>query len=255
MAEDPHLGSINVYMAKRWPQAQRLTNYVQDLWADYRQIDVEDRDHVVSQLVNDDDEQFWQRLWELKLGSHLLRLGHKTHSPKKGPDFRFEVDGLTVWVEAISPGARDIPTAWFDRPKDSKGITYNTPNSEMLLRWTSAFRNKRAKFEGYAVEGITAPGEACIIAINGGQLTDFWPAPYGISQTPWCVEVVFPVGPLQAEFFSGRADTRWSHVERHEVPNKNGSSVELYPFITPECSGISALVSCVVGCSPDMSLP
>lgn len=149
MAEDSHFGSINAYMVKRWPQAQRLTKYVRDLWADYRQIDVEDRDHVVSQLVNDDDEQFWQRLWELQLGSHLLRLGYKTHSPTKGPDFRFEVDGLTVWVEAISPGARDIPAAWFDRPKDGKGMTYNTPNSEMLLRWTSAFRNKRAKFEGY----------------------------------------------------------------------------------------------------------
>jgi hypothetical protein len=45
------------------------------------------------------------------------------------------------------------------------------------------------------------------------------------------------------------------NVERHEVPNKNGMPVELNPFVTPECSGISALVSCVVRCSLDMSLP
>lgn len=71
---------------------------------------------------------------------------------------------------------------------------------------------------------------------------------------PWGVEVVFPVGPLQAEFFRGREATRWSHAERHTVSNTNGAEVELYPFITRECSGISALVSCVVGCSPDLSL-
>jgi len=255
MAADPYLDNINAYMAKRWPQAQRLTAYVRNLWTDYCQIEVDDRDHVVSQLINDDDEQFWQRLWELQLGSHLLRLGHKPCSPKTGPDFRFEVDGLTVWIEAISPGPRGIPAAWLQFPSGGRGTTYDTPNSEMLLRWTSAFRNKRGKFESYTAQKITAPDEACVIAVNGGQLSGFWQIPHGVSQMPWCVEVVFPVGPLQAEFFRGFDDTRWSHVERHGVPNKNGAEVELYPFITPECSGISALVSCVVGCSPDLSLP
>jgi len=31
MAADPYLDNINAYMAKRWPQAQRLTAYVRDL--------------------------------------------------------------------------------------------------------------------------------------------------------------------------------------------------------------------------------
>lgn len=255
MTSDTYLDDINAYMAKRWPQAQRLTEYVRNLWTDYCQIEVEDRNHVVSQLINNDDEQFWQRLWELRLGSHLLRLGYKPYSPKTGPDFRFEVGGLTVWIEAISPTPRGIPSAWFQFPSDGKRTTYDTPNTEMLLRWTSAFRSKRSKFESYAAQNIIASGEACVIAVNGGQLSGFWRTPHGISQMPWCVEVAFPVGPLQAEFFRGRDDTKWGHVERHKVPNKNGAEIELYPFITPECSGISALVSCVVGCSPDLSLP
>jgi hypothetical protein len=255
VAEDPHLDYIDAYMAKRWPKAERLTAYVRDLWADYSQIDIDDRDHVISQLVNDDDEQFWQRLWELQLGSHLFRLGHKTHSPKKGPDFRFEADGITIWVEAISPGPRDIPAAWLGFARGGEGTIYNAANGEMLLRWTSAFRSKRARFKDYEAEGIIAPGEACVIAVNGGQLSNFWPTPYGISQKPWCVEVVFPVGPLQAEFLPGSDDARWNHSVRHEVFNRNAKPVMLYPFITPECSAISALVSCDVGCSPDMSLP
>jgi len=254
-ANDHHLDAINAYMARRWPNAQRLTTYVRDLWRDYSQIDVDDRGHVVSQLVNNDDEQFWQRLWELQLGSHLLRTGHETHSPKKGPDFRFEAGGLTVWVEAISPGPRGIPAVWLELPRGGVGTAYDTPNAEMLLCWTGAFKNKHAKFEGYAADGTTGLGEACVIAVNGGQLSNFWPTPYGISQKPWCVEVVFPIGPIQVEFFQGRDDTKWGHAERHEVPNRNGQPVPLYPFITPDCSSISALVTCITACSPDLSLP
>lgn len=255
MRADTYLDDINAYMAMRWPQAQRLTEYVRNLWADYCQIEVEDRSHVVRQLINDDDEQFWQRLWELQLGSYLLRLGYKPFSPKIGPDFRFELEGLTVWIEATSPTPRGIPPAWLQFPSGGTGTTYETPNTEMLLRWTSAFENKRSKFESYAAQHIISPGEACVIAINGGQLSGFWQTPHGISQMPWCVEVVFPVGPLQVKFFRGRDETEWGHVERHEIFNKNGADIKLYPFITPECSGISAVVSCVVGCSPDLSLP
>ena len=255
VADDIHLDTIEFYMGRRWPQAQRLTTYVRDLWADYRQLDVDDRDHVVRQLVNDDDEQFWQRLWELQLGSHFRRIGHKTPSPKKGPDFRFDVDGLTVWVEAISPGPRDIPAAWFQFPQTGVGTTYDTPNAEMLLRWTGAFRNKREKYKTYAADGTTAPGEACVIAISGAQLSNFWPASHGISQMPWCVEVVFPIGPLQVEFLAGRDDTKWGHAERYEVRNKSGQPVSLYPFISPECSGISALITSDTACSPDLTLP
>ncbi|WP_294569659.1 hypothetical protein [uncultured Arthrobacter sp.] len=255
LTEDPQTAAINNYLARRWRNANGLQAYVRALWMDYLKQDVEDRGHVVSQLVNDDDEQFWQRIWELQLGSHLLRLGHSTRSPKNGPDFRFEVDGLAVWVEAISPSPKGIPTGWFKFPESGKGTTYNTPNNEMLLRWTSAFWSKKQKFETYAAGGITSPGDACVVAVNGGQLSGFWPTPFGVSQKPWAIEVVFPVGALQAEFFAGEDTVRWGNAERHEVANKNGQPVPLYPFITPECSGISALITCVEVCSPDLSLP
>ena len=255
MTANDHLEIINAYMARRWPQAQRLTTYVRDLWAVYRQLNIDDLDQVVSQLVNDNDEQFWQRLWELQLGSHLRKVGHETQSPKKGPDFRFEVDGLVVWVEATSPSPRDIPAAWFEFPRTKVGTTYETPNAEMLLRWTSAFRNKCAKFETYAADGTTAPSEACVIAINGAQLSNFRPTSHGISQTPWCIEIVFPVGPFQAEFFAARDENKWSHAERREIFNKNGRPIPLYPFLTPDCSRISASITSDTACSPDLSLP
>ena len=248
LVEDTHTATIEAYMARRWPQARRLTAYVREVWADYRTLSVDDLDQVVSQLTNDDDEQFWQRLWELQLGSHLHRLGHETKSPGTGPDFRFEAHGLTVWAEAVSPSPREIPAAWFAFPEPGLGTTYDTPNEQMLLRWTSAFSGKRRKFEGYATGGITAPGDACVIAINGGQLSGFWPTPCGVSQLPWAVEIVFPVGPRYAAFSPGSDEVQWGQAERHAVRNRNGRNVALYPFITPECSGISALITCVDAC-------
>ena len=241
-------------MARRWTNARRLTAYVREVWADYRKLDVDDLDLVVSQLTNDDDEQFWQRLWELQLGSHLVRLGHATTSPAKGPDFRFVAGDLTVWVEATSPAPRGIPAAWFAFPETGISTSYETPNDEMLLRWTGAFSEKRRKFEGYAGDGTTAPGDACVIAINGGQLSGFWPTPCGVSQMPWAVEIVFPVGPRYAECSRGMDEVRWGQAERHGIANRNGKTVELYPFITPECSGISALVTCVDGRPSEGSL-
>jgi hypothetical protein len=142
----------------------------------------------------------WQRVWEMQIGSHLLHLGYEVSSPVHGPDFRFKAGDLTVWVEAVSPAPRGIPLEWFAFPAEGVGTTYETPNDQMLLRWTHAFKTKRAKFEKYAPVGITAPSEACVIAINGSQLSGFWQDSNGVSLLPWPVEVVFPVGPVEAVF-------------------------------------------------------
>jgi hypothetical protein len=254
MSEHPETVAVNAYLARRWCGSKRMTAYIQRLWADYVKLDVADLGHFVSQLTNDNEEQFWQRLWELQLGSHLLRLGYNTKSPKHGPDFRFEVDGLSIWVEAVSPAPRDIPTEWFSFPSDA-GTSYDTPNKEMLLRWTAAFRQKTEKLQDYALKGITAAGDACVIAVNGSQISGFFSDAYGISLLPWAVEVVFPVGAIQAVFTYGRDDVTMEREVRHEIANVNGSPVSLCPFTTPKYSGISALITCTTSCSPEMCLP
>ncbi len=255
--EDPRTVAIRSHMAQRWPDNKLLTTHVMDVWADYQKLDVIDLDHTVEQLTNTFEAQFWQRLWEIQLGSHLFRLGYKTKSPAEGPDFRFDVDGLRVWVEAGSPEPKCIPDAWFAFPKTDVSTEYPSPDSEMLLRWTSMFRDKRCKFSDYAKKGIIGPRDACVIAINGGQLSGFWETPCGLSQMPWAVEIVFPVGSRFVQF-SRETDEVWlGQAERHEViktkcetVESNPVTIELNPFVTLECSGISALVTCVDKCPP-----
>lgn len=253
MSSHDLISAISAYLGPR--VAKRRAAYVQALWGDYLKLDVADFDHFVSQLTNGDDEQFSQRVWELQFGSHLFRLGYDVKSAKRGPDFRFEVGGLNVWVEATSPAPRGIPKEWFSFPSEGAGTSYDTPNKEMLLRWTAAFRQKMKKFDDYARSGITAAGDACVIAVNGSQLSGFFQDNFGELQLPWAVEVVFPVGTIRAVFTVGQDDVTMERELRYEITKPNGSPVSLHPFITPECSGISALISCTTSYSPDMRLP
>ena len=60
----------------------------------------------------------------------------------------------------------------------------------------------------YAPDGTYLPGEACVIAIDGGQLFDMRRTPYGILRTLWCVEVVAPMIRFQLRSFQGRSAYR-----------------------------------------------
>jgi hypothetical protein len=64
---------------------------------------------------------------------------------------------------------------------------------------------------------------------------------------------VFPVGPIQAIFTAASHGVRMELGQRHAVAYRNGQPVPLCPFIKSECVGISALVTCVTSCSPDLS--
>lgn len=250
---DKHTDRIEAYLARAWPDGRGLAEYVLTLWKEFRTYDVDNLDHFVNQLTNEFPEQFWQRLWEMQIGVHLNRIGHQTASPAHGPDFKFQVNGQTIWIEAISPAPRDIPPEWLEFPSAS-GTSYQTPNDEMLLRYTAAFTSKVAKFKGYAEKGITAPSDACVIAVSGRQLTNFWTDPYGGTRLPWSVEVAFPVGHLQCVFRPGR-EPEWERGERHEILNKNGKAIRLYSFMMPEFAGISALVTCGGSVDLDYRLP
>ena len=71
---------------------------------------------LVSALADDDECARRQRIWEMQLAAHLRACRHVlARRPEGQPDFRIEIDGITVWVEAISlaPGNL-VPDGWLD---------------------------------------------------------------------------------------------------------------------------------------------
>lgn len=255
MAHEAQNELVLSFLARYCAGRTRLAGYARALWADYQQLDIGDLGHFVAEFTSGDDEKFWQRMWEMQLGSRLLRLGHSTKSPAHGPDYRVEHGGRAVWIEAISPSPKGLPEDWRSFPAPGTIKAFKTPNTEILLKWTGALKEKRSKFQGYARAGITGPQDACVIAINGAQLTTFWSADYGISQMPWAVETVFPIGPLQAVFTAGEPGVTTNVSERFEIRTRNNSPVSLVSFLLPDCADISALIGCSRGVEPDMSLP
>src|SRR5262249_43760251 len=126
---------------------------------------------------------------------HLDAQGHRLTSVKKGPDFRLEHNGLTVWVEAISPEPRGIPNDWLEPLKPDEFRVGDVPHTEVLLRWTAAIKEKWEKLNGYIAANIVRANDAYVIAINGCQLGRL-PLQHGISGLPYAVEAVYGAGPI-----------------------------------------------------------
>ena len=186
-----------------------------------------------------------QRVWEMVLGQHLIACGHEiTTRPEGEPDYRFELDGRVVWVEAISPEpGPDLPKEWTTQtlpfPKSEVGTF---PHQALLLRWTGAFKEKAEKFRDYAAKGVVAPSDTFVIAIDGSQLSKM-PTTHGIPQVPFIVETVFPIGPLAIEVDreTGKLGSA-EHTVQMAVETRNKSPVYKEPFLRSDFSGISAVL-------------
>ena len=229
-------------------------NDVIGLWQTYRSLGLPNA-HFVKELTSGKSETFAQRLWEMLLGRHLSAQGYDLTSPDHGPDFRFERQGLVIWVEAISPSPRGLPDHWMRFPEPGKFEANDTPHEQILLRWTAAFKEKSEKLIGYRRDGIVSENDAYVIAINGGQLGALT-LEHGISRLPYAVETVFPVGPLAFRIdpdTSKISDPRVS--TRFAIKNANGAAVPLTPFVDLVFSGVSAVMGYSGDRSPDPNIP
>jgi len=148
------------------------------------------------QLYSPNGDNFFSRLWELNLAERLQEGGLDISSSRTGPDFRALVDGLVVWFEAVSPKPEGLPKEYFCPVEEGAPIKCVTvPFEKILLRVTSAIRDKAEKFGIYIDNGIVNTNDICIIAVDTTQLgVD---GAVGVSQSPIVVEATYPVGPLE----------------------------------------------------------
>jgi hypothetical protein len=175
------------------------------------------------------------------LARHLHLEGHELTCPNGGPDFKFDLDGTTVWVEAVAPEPKGLPPEWLDPVFTGAG---SFPHEAILLRWTTALDAKWKKYAEYRTKGIVAASDAYVVAINGCQLSLF-AVTRGISQMPFGVETVFPVGPLAYRVNRGNGKIGEGFVsERFHIVNTNKAQVPTTPFLDPKYSGVSALIGC-----------
>ena len=140
-----------------------------------------------------------QKYWELYL-AHFLSQQFTLKPPKKnggGPDFSFQHEGKTIWVEAVTPtpgkGGNTVPYVIYD------GRARKRPKEKIILRYQSALDHKgKVKFKEYQEKNIVKDGDIQIIAVSDADL------PCGIKKDettgyPYILSALFPIGDYRIE--------------------------------------------------------
>lgn len=200
-------------------------------------------------FTSGDEDQFYGYLWEMVLARHLKRLGFEISSADKGPDFKIDHKGRTIWVEATCPAPSNLPPEWLEPANSGVASVKQMPHEKMLLRWTNAFETKKGKHDHWLKGGTVKSDQSYVIAISGCRLDRMEILTYiGISQFPFAVEAVFPVGPIQVTIDRDTletADRRPSY--RPIILKKKKVPISTTSFLNPEYADVSALLGSSAG--------
>lgn len=166
-----------------------------------------------------------QRFWEMYLANALLTQNHCLieKEREKSPDICIQNQEKRVWVEATAPGAGE---------------------GGLLLRFTSAIKEKHDKYLSYSNEAIVSSDESYVIAINGRQVPMGWPDDDDI---PLIVKAVLPFGdPSYVYDLVADEIVSASYSYKPEIRTRNNSPVSTAIFQDPSYSGISGILFSLV---------
>lgn len=205
--------------------------------------------NFINELCSGSENRFWSRVSEALLSARLKKIGLIPISSQGGPDYYVLDNGRKVWIEVICPEATGLPTEWTEA---EMGNAISFPHEQILLRWTSAIKEKAEKLlgsldgkvTGYIEKGIVSIDDAYVIAVNGRKLRsgNLFPELYGISHFPFAVEAVFAVGPYQIKIDRNTLkQTGNGHQHRPLIEKLKGKPVPAYTFLDARFQPISAI--------------
>ncbi|KUG23120.1 hypothetical protein ASZ90_007047 [hydrocarbon metagenome] len=205
--------------------------------------------NFTKELCSGLESKYWSRVSEALLAARLRKVGlDPAPSHGRGPDFFVIENGRKIWIEVICPEPTGVPSDWLT---SKLGAVVNFPHEQILLRWTSAIKEKAEKLigslddaiKGYIEKGIVASKDAYVIAVNGRLLRNGpFPALLGISQFPFAVEAVFAVGPYQIRINRNTLEkTGAGHQHRPRISKPKGEPVPAYTFLDTRFQPISAI--------------
>jgi hypothetical protein len=240
---------------RRKVKSEELQSWYINLWHRFKDANLADPDfesQIAPSKKGGDQENFESRMWEIVLACRLMEEGHELLSNCKGqPDLCIKNGNLRIWVEAISPKPnstatdkskdkdKDIIPESFLNPKENCG--YRVPHKEILLRYTSAIGEKFRKLTGYLTSKSVKEEDAYIIAVDPKQLGSYT---QGISQFPYILEAVLPIGHLEMRINRNTVKSEGLYQSvRPKIHKKNTSPVPTNIFLNPDYARISAVIS------------
>lgn len=245
--------SVAEFLKTRFAGNPQELQYYAGLWHAFQASNLADP-HFTKEITSGDEGCFWSRVWEMVLYRHLATLTKEISSTAAGPDFRAVLEGAPVYIEAVTPAPTGLPIEWLI-PPTGRARVLSFPHEAMLLRWTAALKEKREQLERHKKGGYIQDGVPTVIAVNSCRLS--WrPEEIGITQLPFAVEAVFPVGPLAVPVNTRTGEFGQSYQSaRFSIPSRRGSPVPTDSFLNPDYSGVSAVLGCATCHVPGGSLP
>jgi len=203
----------------------------------------------ISELTSGLDAKFWSHASEALLAERLRdKTFPRRAKPGKGPDILVMDGNRKAWIEVICPEPVRVPESWLNLEARKVG---DFPHEEILLRWTSAIKTKAemligtadGKKAGYIKKGLVGADDAYVIAVNGCRLRNGpFSALIGISQFPFAVEAVFPIGPYQLRVDQTTLEVvGGGHQVRVNIKNHNQAPIPTSIFLDPRFSRVSAI--------------
>jgi type I restriction enzyme S subunit len=246
--------SVDKFLENRFAGSLEEIDYYKNLWRLYQASNLADP-HFTQELTSGDDGCFWSRVWEMVLYRHILTLTKAISSTAAGPDFRAQIGGQPVYIEAITPAPTGLPADWLTPPRRGEVRVGSFPHEAMLLRWTAALKEKRNQLERHRKSGLIKDGIPTVIAVNSCRLS-LLPEEIGITQLPFAVEAVFPVGPLAVPVNVNTGEFGESYQSvRFSIPSQRGSPVPTDSFMNLDYAGVSAVLGCATCHVSGSSLP
>jgi hypothetical protein len=215
----------------------------------------------IRQGLSGETKKFWAYLWEAMLYRHFRQIGfefrndYQRTSGQHGPDFGLVDDGHTIWIEAVVPEPKGVPTKWLN----ADGLFGPETFDAIRLRWTAKLLDKCKQLDCRIKKGVVGTHDAYVIALNSCMLHQMEGEDFGISQLPFAVEAVLPVGPLSAcmpvpglrSSVEDRTPLKASPGWQCEIKKSNGSPVRTDNFLDKNYSKISAVIGCSRVSMPD----
>lgn len=243
--------TIAAYIRQRYPNAGRQELYAAKL-ATVCQAFVDSGladPKFAIELTSGSDSKFWSCVSEALLAEQLKDKTFPARSkPGQGPDLLVLHGDRKVWIELICPEPAGLPDSWLNIEPGTVG---DFPHQAILLRWTSAIKEKAEKLlgsadgkaRGYLGNGVVAADDAYVITVNGCRLRHGpFSALLGISQFPFAAEAVFPIGPYQLQINRETLKVvERGHQVRFHIEKPNGALVPASMFLDARFAAVSAI--------------
>ena len=219
------------------PHCHEARTFTQQLWQKYRHL-------ADTHFLSDARNHFNERFWEMYLGCTLIDKGFDVRRVGNvGPEFYVNLEGRRVWVEAVAPG----PGTGADHVTvPERGEMGTVPSDKIVLRYTSALRDKHLKLRTAIDKGIVHPEETVILAVNSRGIPH---APFG-GEMPYIIKAMLPFGALSIAIDpKTRKVVDTYHQYRPVVLKSNQAAVSTMPFLDPQYSVFAGILHSAVDCA------